>query len=263
MDEMNQKPDDYISVQKALEILLAFTPHNREMGTMELSHNLGYHKSTVSRLLRVLTYYGFVQHDPTKRKYMLGISAANIGKAIRQSLSEHLIGIAQPYIDDLRNRIGKTVGLEVWSGKGTILAYRAKGPHHMHPTPRLGVKIPVHISAGARAILAYSPPEFVDTVLHGKFERFTPNTITDPNIIKNQLNDVRKAGVAFTHGEKNIDVDVIAAPIFNHEKRPLAAVNTSATVSEMESMRGSGAVSSLKETAATISSKLLYSEDRD
>jgi DNA-binding IclR family transcriptional regulator len=69
---MNKKPDDYISVQKALEILLAFTPNNQEMGTMELSNKLGFHKSTVSRLLRVLTFYGFLQQDSKTKKIYAG-----------------------------------------------------------------------------------------------------------------------------------------------------------------------------------------------
>jgi len=50
-----KKPDDYVSVQKALQILLAFETQNRAMGTMEISALLEIHKSTVSRLLNVLT----------------------------------------------------------------------------------------------------------------------------------------------------------------------------------------------------------------
>ena len=184
---MNKKPEDYISVQKALEILLAFTPHNREMGTTELSNKLGFHKSTVSRLFRVLTFYGFLQQDSKTRKYMLGKAAADIGSAIRQSLSEHLIQIAQPYIDDLRNSLGTTTGLEVWMWTNTILGYRARNPHHIHAAPRTGMDIPVNISAGARAILAFSQPELVDTVLQRKFKRFTPNTITDPDMFKKKI----------------------------------------------------------------------------
>ena len=256
MVKMDKRPEDYISVQKALEILLAFTPHNREMGTMELSNKLGFHKSTVSRLFRVLTFYGFLQQDSKTKKYMLGKAAADIGSAIRQSLSEHLIQIAQPYIDDLRNSLGTTTGLEVWMGKNTILGYRARNPHHIHAAPRPGMDIPVNISAGARAILAFSQPELVDTVLQGKFKRFTPNTITDPDMFKKKLSEVRKEGVAFTHGERHIDVDVIAAPVFNHEKRPVAAAIISTPTNEVETLTKSNAIALLKETAAKISARL-------
>ena len=192
---------------------------------------------------------------------MLGKAAADIGSAIRQSLSEHLIQIAQPYIDDLRNSLGTTTGLEVWMGNNTILGYRARNPHHIHAAPRPGMDIPVNISAGARAILAFSQPELVDTVLQRKFKRFTPNTITDPDMFKKKLSEVRKEGVAFTHGERHIDVDVIAAPVFNHEKRPVAAAIISTPTNEVETLTKSNAIALLKETAAKISARLLYAED--
>ena len=49
------------AVEKALDLLIAFTPYNREMGTLELSEKMGFHKSTVSRLLHVLTRKGLLQ----------------------------------------------------------------------------------------------------------------------------------------------------------------------------------------------------------
>ena len=72
---------------------------------------------------------------------------------------------------------------------------------------------------------------------------------------------MRKEGVAFTHGERHIDVDVIAAPVFNHEKRPVAAAIISTPTTEMEYLMKSNAISLLKETAAKISARLLYAED--
>ena len=156
------KPNNYHSVQKALQILLAFVPHNNDMGTSEISTRLGLHKSTVSRLLNVLTSYGFLQHDAKTRKFRLGISAAKISTAIKQSLSEQLVCIAQPHLDDLRNEIRETVALEVWVRNGTIMAYRAE-------TLRLrriyllrpGDRVDVHVSAGARVILAFLAPTWL------------------------------------------------------------------------------------------------------
>ncbi len=103
---MKRKPDDYSSVQKAIEILMAFTPHNQEMGTLELSQKLGFHKSSVSRLLGVLTYHCLLQQDPITKKYKLGKATADLGLAISRSHSTQLVSIAQPFIDRLRDSVG-------------------------------------------------------------------------------------------------------------------------------------------------------------
>ena len=69
---MQHKTSTHHSLAKALEILMAFTPHNQDMGTVELSERLGYHKSTVSRLLHVLMDYGFVRQNQESKKFVLG-----------------------------------------------------------------------------------------------------------------------------------------------------------------------------------------------
>ena len=257
------KPNNYHSVQKALQILLAFVPHNNDMGTSEISTRLGLHKSTVSRLLNVLTSYGFLQHDAKTRKFRLGISAAKISTAIKQSLGEQLVGIAQPHLDDLRNEIGETVALEVWVRNGTIMAYRAEALRLRRVyLLRPGDRVDVHVSAGARVILAFLAPQAVDTILKGPFERYTENTIVDLSALKEQIRKARDEGFAISKGERNPDSNIVAVPIFDYEKRPVAAISLFTNAEELPKLLEADIVSKLKKTAARISAKLLYSEER-
>ena len=85
---MKKKPEEYSSVRKAIEILMAFTPHNQDMGTLELSQKLGIHKSSVSRLLGVLTYHGLLQQDPITKKYKLGKVTAEISTTPSRHVEE-------------------------------------------------------------------------------------------------------------------------------------------------------------------------------
>jgi DNA-binding IclR family transcriptional regulator len=261
---MKQRPksNTHQSVGKALEILMAFTPANQEIGTAELSEKLGYHKSTVSRLLHVLEAYGFLWQHPKTRKYNLGESAAEVGRTVTQSLGGRLIKVAQPYIDDLRNSVRETVGLEVMSGHSTIMAYNAPVPELLRVIFDVGARLPIHVAVGARAILAFSEPDVVDSLLKGKLKRFTPNTVTDAKVLKSRLKDFRRRGFAADFGEFDINVYAIGAPIFNHAKRPVAAVVIAAMAGRMKShLKSNVIISSLKETAAAISSQLLYPKE--
>ena len=257
-----RKPNDYHSVQKALQILLAFVPHNNEMGTSEISTRLGLHKSTVSRLLNVLTSYGFLQHDAKTRKFRLGTTAAKISTAIKQSLGEQLIGIAQPHLDDLRNEIGETVALEVWAGNITIMAYRAEVLRLRRVfLLRPGDRVDIHVSAGARVILAFLAPHVVDRVLQGPFERYTENTIVDPNILKEQIRKAGDEGFAISRGERHPDSNIIAVPIFDYEKRPVAAISLFTTIERLPKLLETDIILKLNQAAARISTKLLYFEE--
>lgn len=251
------------SLEKALEILLAFMPGNPEMGTVELSQKLGFHMSTVSRLIHVLVTYGFLRRDPQSRKFTLGKSIADLGRSIQQSLSSHLVTIAKPYVDELSISVGETVGFELMSGKSTILAYKAEGSQAVRVSVEVGDTLPLHVASGAKAILAFSPPEIFDNLTKGKLERFTPNTIISKKILRRQLDGVRRQGVAFDRGELDVDLHTVAVPVFSHDKKPLAAVVIAAPDYRMKSHLESNLISLLKETAAKISARLFYSEQQN
>ncbi len=194
---MQLRKNTHRFVERTLTILLSFTRGNREKGIVELSKELGYHASNVSRLVQVLTNYGFLRNNPWTKKYSLGKSAFDLGRAIYQSVREQLVTIAKPYIDELSDFLGIDVGLEVLLDDGTILAYRAWGPRPFKVRYTIGDRIPVHVAAGAKAIMAFSPPEVMDNLLKGELIRFTPKTITNQNVLKKKLAEFRRRGVAF------------------------------------------------------------------
>jgi DNA-binding IclR family transcriptional regulator len=129
---------------------------------------------------------------------------------------------------------------------------------------KLGERLPVHVGSGAKIIMAFSDAKFVEKLLEGKLSRYTPNTITNPEVLKKHLSDYRKQGVAFDNGELDEDVHTVAAPIFNYQKRPVAAAVVVAPAKRMTNKQvKSMVVASVKETAKLISSKLFYQRSDD
>ncbi len=260
----NEKPNDYLSAQKALRILMVFIPHNQEMGTTEISRRLNLNKSTISRLLRVLVYYGFLQHDQRTRKFRLGGTAAKMGLAIQHSLDAQIAGISQPYIDELRNTIGESVALETWHGNTTVLAYRAEALRHRKAfLLQQGDRIDAHVSGGVKVILAYASPEVVEDALKGPFHQFTSNTITDPEAIKAQLPKIRNDGYFISKGLRHLDSDIITVPVFNYTDTPVAAISLFTTPDRLPGLIEKDVIGQLKETARQVSSKLLYSGEHE
>lgn len=253
---MEAERSTHAAVEKALRILMAFTPHNEKMAVLGLSKKLGLHPSTTTRLLKVLKKHGFVEQDPETKKYSLGGSTLFLAQAVIESLNTGLVSIARPYIDNLRDRINEGVGLEVWVGDTTTLAYVAPGPQLVRISATLGARMPVHVAAGARAIMAHLPAEVVNNLLDGEFRRFTPKTITDPKALKRKLKEIRDEGISLDKGELDEDVHTMAAPVFDHTGTPVAAVAIGGPVYRMRIHIRGKTVSLLKETAAQISARL-------
>ena len=257
----NPERSTHAAVEKALRILMSFTPHNERMGSLALSKKLGLHPSTATRLLKVLKKHGFVEQDLETKKYYLGRSNVFLAQAVIESLNTGLVSIARPFIENLRDKINESVGLEVWVGDATILAYAAPGPQLLQISATLGARMPLHVAAGARAIMAHLPAEVVDDLLDREFRRFTSKTLTDPKAIKRKLQEIRRKGISLERGELDEDVHIMAAPVFDHTKRPVAAVAIGVPAYRMKThMRGETA-SLLKETAAQISARLYCAEE--
>jgi DNA-binding IclR family transcriptional regulator len=257
---MESERSTHAAVEKALRILMAFSPHNERMAPLALSKRLGIHPSTTTRLLKVLKKHGFVEQDPETKKYYLGRSTLFLAQAVIESLNTDRVSIARPFIDHLRDRINESVGLEVWVGDTTILAYVAPGPQLVQISATLGARMPVHVAAGARAIMAHLPAEVVDGLLHGECRRFTPKTMTDPKAIKRRLQEIRRKGISLEQGELDTDVHVVAAPVFDHSKSPVAAVAIGCPAYRMKAHMRGETVCLLKETVAQISERLYFTD---
>ena len=249
------------SLEKALILLLAFGNQNREMGTVEIGEKLGFHKSTVSRMVKVLTAYRFLQQNPQTKKFSLGPAISRLFHSLSQSLKTNMVHIAKPFLDDLRDQIKETVILEVLSGESMVMAYVAEGPRMVRLAGNIGDRVPFHAASGAKAFLAFSSPELRDALLEKKLRSFTQNTITDRENLHQHFEQIRKDGFAFDNEEIDEGTRAVGAPVFNHENRPLAAIIIAGPAQNITGNADSPIVMALKETAKKLSQQFCYVGD--
>ena len=250
------------AIDKALIILSSFTPYNEEVGTVELSQKLGFHKATVSRILQNLTRHGFLIQNSQTKRFTLGPSVMDLARAVNQSLKSNLVHIAKPFVDDLRDRLRETIIFEILSGETTFMAYIAEGPRLVRLAGSIGDRVPIHASAGAKALLAFSPHEVRNRLLDVKLHRFTKHTIIEKKKLYLQLETIRKKEVAFDHEEIDEGTSAIGAPIFNHEEKPVAALVVAGPSQRITPNIDSPLVSELKTAAAKISAQLYYDREK-
>ena len=249
------------SIEKALDILMAFSPHNREMGTTDLSSRLRYHPATVNRILQILCQKGFLRQNEKSRKFTLGPSTFQLGRTIFDSLSGNLVHISTDHLIDLSEKVGETVVLEVLSHDQVVVTYIAQGNNSHSIGPRIGDRVPIHAAAGAKAMLPFYEPEKVERLLKAPLQRFAPRTITSLEVLRREIEEARRTGVAFCQEEMAEGVNAVGAPVLDHEGRPVAGVVIAGLASRVKCTTRSPMVRELKKTAKDIS-VLLFHEER-
>lgn len=257
---MNKKTtSNSSSAEKALNILLAFCPFNNEMGTTELSTKLGIHKSTTSRLIKLLVANNFLQQNPLTKKYMLGQSSIKIGNAATRSIDSKLMAVAQPCLTELSQLTGESIALEMLSGVNIVLALHVEGPSHIRFNFQQGEIVPINVAAGAKVILSYCEPELLEICLQQQeFTRFNENTIITKDEYRQLLKQIRSSGVAYDHGERYLDSNAMAVPIFSPDGPPKAAVVIAGPAFRLNDNFFHSALPRLRETAERISRALFY-----
>lgn len=203
-------------LERALRLLEMFTPERPAWQVAELSHATGLSRPTVYRILRVLESFGYVAQDRATKRFRLGSGALALGRRALESIE--LRQVAYPVMRGLQEATGETVLLTVPSEDRTesVCVDRLESPQRLRLILEVGRRVPLHAGASSKILLAFLPPEQVQRVvaLRG-LPRLNKNTITDPDALARELEDIRRRGYALSFEETNEGAAGVAAPIFD------------------------------------------------
>jgi DNA-binding IclR family transcriptional regulator len=155
----------------------------------------------VTRAAAELIEAGFVVHLPEERRYGLGISAFEIGSAYARQ--EPLARLARPVLARLVDAVGHSAHLAVLHGREVLYVVEQRAPGRPPLVTDVGVRLPAHLTASGRAMLADLPPAqvralFPDATAFVDRHGSGPQRLSE---LRRLLADVRRAGHAGEDGE--------------------------------------------------------------
>ena len=204
-------------------ILEAFDQDDRGLGISELALRAGLPKSTVSRLVATLVRQRYLERDG--KRIHLGLRLFELGQLAEQP--RELRVAAVPVMADLRNRTGENVHLAIRDRRELVCIAVMRGRAAAPSTVRVGGRLPIHATAVGKAMLAHASPSVVDEVVASGLEAWTSRTITDPAVLRSQLDDIRRGELAVEVGEFATGVACAASAVFAPSGRLVGAVSVS------------------------------------
>lgn len=245
------------SLQRALQLLEVLRDPPEGSSLISLVSRTHLPKGTVHRLLTTLVERNFVEKEG--HCYRIGVQCFVTGNAFLGHMD--LRARALPALFDLRNRSGEAVQMAVLEGLQVIYIERVQS-HRPVPFLRaqVGAILAAYCTALGKALLAFSPMEVIDQYMRTiPLKALTSNTITSRKKLLAELAAVRRLGCAFDRGERAIEVRCIAAPIFDHEGRLVAAMSVAGPAPRMPNpLEGSLLAKDVVETGARISAAIGY-----
>lgn len=197
------------SAERTVRILEALAASPVKLTVPELQQRLGYPRSSLHALIRTLRELNWVEPDETGAAFMLGTRALLAGTSYLDH--DPVLPHAYETLEDLRAELGYTMHYARRDGAHVLyLASRdARGTTRV--IPRVGRRLPVHITALGQAILADLTEAEIERILPDELEVYTAETITDHDALRAELEAVRSRGWAFEREQGTPSVACVAA----------------------------------------------------
>lgn len=214
------------SVNRALSIMDLFTRESLRLGITEISKSLGLSKPTVHALVSTLVNQGYLQQDPSTKKYGLGLKIYELGFVISGSLEINRKGVGPAY--QLAKQSGLVARIGIWDMESILLTVNIEHRSHLFFSTQIGPRIPAYCTGVGKAVLAFLKPEEINSYLNKiKLESYTPHTITKKGPFLKDMEATRERGYSIDREETVLGLACIGAPIFGFNAHLEGAISIS------------------------------------
>ena len=209
------------AVHKAFQVLRTVAETPSGLRLVELADRLGYSKSTTHGLVHaLLRERALIQHEDSHALF-LGPLIADLAFTDWNYLK--VSELAQPILDDIRDRVEATVFLGIRIRTHLMITATAEASASLKISAPVGTTIPLFAGAAGKVLLAQDPPERVRKLAGDKgLPRYTPNSPMSMEEYLAELERVRAQGYAIDDEEYLSGIRAVAAALHNQRGLPMA-----------------------------------------
>lgn len=221
------------SIGRALDVLNCFDGKS-PLGLKEIGSRTDLPESTLFRVLLTLEKHGYLQ-QAVDGTYQLA-PKLRFGWLVEQANT--IRDKARPELERMANKFNETASLSYLYEDRIHVLDSVETYHEIRMSNRIGRVLPPHCSAMGKAITAFQSRSLADQILevYGLARR-TEHTITDRSKLFNELEEVRKTGVACDREESILGGVCFGAAIRIGDQPVVAAVSISTPIVRMTAAR--------------------------
>lgn len=240
-------------LERAMTIakVLASEASEGSLSISELSTKCDLPLSTLHRILKAMIAQGMIEQDTQTKHYRLGTIWMELGLQVYDTMD--YISKIRPELERLAREVEESVYLSKPAGLDTIIIERidsAANPIRIYD--QLGIRIPMHIGAANKALLASLPPVEAKEIM----QQLVP--MEEMAELEAQLEQIRLKGFAISHGERTAGTSSVAVAVFNGFGEIIGAVSIGFVSFNVSDEHINFLTQRLVETGKRVSTKLGY-----
>ncbi|MCW2701353.1 MAG: IclR family transcriptional regulator [Blastococcus sp.] len=203
------------------------------LNVTQLAERLGTGKATAFRLAHTLMARGWMCQD-ADRRYRLGPGI--LGVAARTQAGRDVRADLRPVLEALHEETGETIHLTKLDGRQVVYLEQIISSKPVRSVAMLGGRSPAHCVSPGLAQLAALPADHVDWVLEEPLQRYTDMSMTDPEEVRAELEQVRGRGYAVNLGSFRPDVGGVGTAVTDADGYPIAGLSVCVPVYRLKEL---------------------------
>jgi DNA-binding IclR family transcriptional regulator len=239
------------SVARAVALLDALGASSGGLGVNELARRIGVNPSTASRLLATLEGSGLVERR-TEGGYRLGLHLVALADGVLARLDVR--ELARPQLRGLVQDTGETATLSVPAGAEAVTVDFVPAGSSVVSMARLGRPSRAHATAVGKVMLAFGGSGLALEALD--LTAFTERTIVDRDALAAEVAAVRERGWAEAVGEREPDLNGLAAPVRGRAGELAAILGLQGPAARLTAARRRAVLPALLAAASALSRAL-------
>lgn len=251
LEKTAASPGGVQSITRALAILEVLATRDDGLTLTELARDVALPPSSAHRILTTLQRRRFVRFDPATMSWLVGVQAFAVGNAFARS--RDLVSLALPHMRRLMTDTGETVNFFMLDGDEAICMAQIQSQQMVRAISRPGSGMGMHRSAAGKVMLAHMPEKDVAAIIgRSGMPRYTDNTITTLEDLRQELNKIRERGLSVDNEEFSIGLRCIAVPIFDETGSVHAAVSIAGPAARITEARVASVGMLVKQCGQTV-----------
>lgn len=219
-------PPKVPAADATLRILTHLAAQRGPVAAARIAAELDLPRSTTYDLLAALVARGFALHLPGEHRYAIGPAAYEISAGYLRHAP--LARVGRRAVERMVDAVGESGHLAVLHGRDVLYLVEERAPRRPSLVTDIDVRIPAHLTATGRAMLAAFPAAQV-TALYGRSAELevrtdAPDSPRTLGALRRLLATARSEGIAAENGEVTAGFCSVAAVVRDAAGWPLAAV---------------------------------------
>lgn len=249
------------SAARTIDVLTLLAASPKSLTLSEICRAIDMPKTSAFELLSTLVNKGVIEFDNADLKtYKPGIKIFEIGMSFLKKID--LTKEARPYLEELTKSVGETVFLAVKDAADIVYVDRVESRSSIAATTMVGTRKPMYCTGLGKAILAGYTDKQVEEIMETvSMVQYTPYTLTTVNALLQELAKIRESGYAIDYREGEMDTACVAAPIYDRNRQPIAAISIANYFSKMDDQQTAQQLrAAIVDTALKISYRMGFTK---